>query len=175
VNNFILNTLLFSFIFLTSVCSLSSETMSAKSKIRNSSDEIVGLASLIQTDEGVSISVQVFNLPPGVHALHLHEKGKCKNPDFKSAGGHFNPYNREHGLKNPNGYHVGDLGNINVKEDSTGIFHHVSNLATLQKSDSSLLGKDGTSIVIHSGPDDLISNPTGNAGGRIACGVIKPL
>ena len=147
----------------------------AKSKIKNASDEIVGVATLLETGDGVSIAVHVRDLTPGLHGIHIHKTGKCDKPDFKSAGGHFNPYEVSHGLRNPKGYHVGDLGNIYIKPDGTGSMLITSNLSTLQTGINSLLSKDGTSIVIHSGPDDLISDPSGNAGHRVACGVIKKL
>lgn len=147
----------------------------AKSKIKNSSGDIVGLATFVQTSEGVSIAVQVRSLTPGLHGIHIHDTGTCNKPDFKSAGGHFNPYSMNHGLRNPKGYHVGDLGNIYVKQDGTGSLQTVSNLSTLESGINSLFKENGTSLVIHSGPDDLISDPSGNAGKRVACGVIKKL
>jgi len=147
----------------------------AKSKIKNNSGEIVGLASFIESSEGVNIAVLVQSLTPGLHGIHIHQIGKCNMPDFKSAGGHFNPFAMSHGTKNPKGYHVGDLANIYIKPDGTGSLLITSHLSTLEHGINSLLKKDGTSIVIHSGPDDLISDPSGNAGKRVACGVIKKL
>lgn len=145
----------------------------AKSKLKNSAGEVVGVATFLESNDGVNIAVQVRSLTPGLHGIHIHETGKCKSPDFKSAGGHFNPFAVSHGLRNPKGYHVGDLGNILIKEDGTGTMLTLSSLATLQGSKNSLFRKGGTALVIHSGPDDLISDPTGNAGSRVACGVIK--
>ncbi len=158
-----------------SLNAVNAEDIIAKAVIHDSSDQVVGIASLIESSQGVNIDVQVTNMPPGVHGIHIHEKGECTKPDFKSAGGHFNPYNKSHGLKNTAGYHVGDLGNLYVKEDGTGKFSVISYLATLSGGENSLLKSDGTSIVIHSGSDDLMSDPSGNAGSRIACGEIKKL
>jgi len=164
-----------SFVYLSLQNSFADTPVLAESKIKNNSGEIVGLASLIEGDEGVNIAVQVHSLSPGVHGIHIHQIGKCNLPDFKSAGGHFNPFSMSHGIKNPKGYHVGDLGNIYIKPDGTGSLLITSYLSTLEQGINSLLKEDGTSIVIHSGPDDLISDPSGNAGKRIACGVIEKL
>ena len=147
----------------------------ARAILHNSLDEVVGIATLVETSQGVSINVQINNLPAGLHGIHIHEKGDCVKPDFKSAGGHFNPFTKLHGLKNPDGYHVGDLGNILINDDGTGRFSTISYLSTLLKGNNSLFKEGGTSIVIHSGPDDLVSDPSGNAGSRIACGLIKRL
>ncbi|NIP38539.1 MAG: superoxide dismutase family protein [Candidatus Dadabacteria bacterium] len=147
----------------------------AKSKIKNSSGEVVGFATFIENSQGVSISVQVQNLTTGSHGIHIHQKGRCEAPDFKSAGGHFNPFGKSHGTKNPEGYHLGDLGNIQIGPDGTGSLLVNSPLSTLGDGKNSLLKKDGTSIVIHSGPDDLVSDPSGNAGSRVACGIIRKL
>lgn len=145
----------------------------AKTKIKNPDGEVIGLASFVETSQGINIAVQVRELTPGLHGIHIHENGSCEKPDFKSAGGHFNPYNMSHGTKNPKGYHVGDLGNISVAADGTGSLFVTSSLATLQAGKNSLFDEDGSAIVIHSGPDDLISDPSGNAGSRVGCGEIK--
>lgn len=165
----------FSIFYLSMQSSFAEIPIVAKSKIKNNSGEIVGLASFIESSEGVNIAVLVQSLTPGLHGIHIHQIGKCNKPDFKSAGGHFNPYSMSHGTKNPKGYHVGDLANIYIKPDGTGSLLITSHLSTLQPGINSLLKEEGTSIVIHSGPDDLISDPSGNAGKRVACGVIKKL
>jgi Cu-Zn family superoxide dismutase len=165
----------FSIVYLSMQNSFADTPMLAKSKIKSNTGEIVGLASFAQSSEGVNIAVQVHGLSPGLHGIHIHQIGKCGLPDFKSAGGHFNPFGMSHGTKNPKGYHVGDLGNIYIKPDGTGSLLITSNLSTLEPGTGSLLKENGTSIVIHSGPDDLISDPSGNAGKRVACGVIKKL
>jgi Cu-Zn family superoxide dismutase len=112
-------------------------------------------------------------MPPGIHALHIHSAGTCEKPDFKSAKGHFNPYGRKHGLKNPDGPHAGDLLNITIGSDGTGAIIVTAPLATLGDGDNSLFWQGGTAIMLHEGPDDYMTDPAGAAGPRIACGVIE--
>jgi Cu-Zn family superoxide dismutase len=133
----------------------------------------VGIATITEGDDGLTIAVNVHGMPPGPHALHIHTAGSCEKPDFKSAKGHFNPYGREHGLKNPQGPHAGDLLNIVVGPDGTGATIVVAPLVTLGPGDNSLFREGGTAIMIHQGPDDYVSDPAGDAGPRIACGVIR--
>jgi Cu-Zn family superoxide dismutase len=145
----------------------------AKAKLHNSKGEQVGMATLIEGTDGVRIALQVYNLPPGLHGFHIHEVGKCEKPEFKSAGGHFNPHGKNHGLKNPEGPHVGDLPNLLVEPDGTATVTVLAPLVTLGSGKNSLFHPGGTALVIHAGPDDQMTNPSGNSGGRIACGVIK--
>ena len=146
--------------------------LTAKATLVNSQGQKVGDATFTQIDQGVKIAVKVENLPPGVHAMHIHEKGVCEAPDFSSAGGHFNPFGKHHGLKNPAGPHAGDLPSLTVGQDGKGAAEFVAALITLKEGKNSLFQPGGTSLVIHAQPDDDMTDPAGNAGPRIACGVI---
>lgn len=144
----------------------------AKATLVNAKGQKVGEAQLEETPHGVKITMTVENMPPGVHAFHIHEKGLCNPPDFKSAGGHFNPFGKKHGLKNPQGPHAGDLPNLVVGQDGKETIEIIAPLVTLKPGKNSLFQPGGTSLVIHQGPDDYLSDPAGNAGPRIACGTI---
>ena len=123
---------------------------------------------LLAVPSGVLIDANLSAVPPGYHGFHIHEVGKCEPPDFKSAGGHFNPEEDRHGLMTDAGPHAGDLPNIHVPENGKLRIEMLHQLVSLQ----GLLDDDGSAIVIHEGPDDYVTDPTGNAGARIACGVI---
>lgn len=144
----------------------------AKAVLVNSQGQKVGEASLTETSQGVKVVLRVENLPPGLHAFHIHEKGACAAPDFMHAGGHFNPFGKKHGLKNPDGPHAGDLPNITVAADGRGTLEAVAARVTLKPGKNSLFQEGGTSLVIHAHPDDDVTDPAGNAGPRIACGAI---
>jgi Cu-Zn family superoxide dismutase len=130
-------------------------------------------SSRLATGPGVTIKLQVSKLPAGRHGIHIHAVGRCDTPAFTSAGPHFNPFGKKHGARNPEGPHAGDLGNITAGSDGTATAEFRDELITLRPDDNnSLLQPLGTSIVIHADPDDEISDPAGNSGNRIACGVI---
>ncbi|MGO9622630.1 MAG: superoxide dismutase family protein [Desulfobaccales bacterium] len=149
------------------------KALAAKATLVDAKGQKVGEASLTETPQGVKIDLTVENLPPGVHAFHIHDKMLCESPDFMSAGGHFNPYHKQHGLKNPQGPHAGDLPSITVGPDGRATVSVVANLVTLKDGEiNSLFQPGGTSLMIHANPDDEVSDPAGNAGPRIACGAI---
>ena len=107
-----------------------------------------------------------------MHGIHIHAVGRCDPPDFMSAGDHVNPTNRQHGLRNPQGPHAGDLPNLTVEAGGTGTFQAANVDLTLGAGANGLFDADGSALVVHADPDDEATEPTGNSGGRIACGVI---
>ena len=122
----------------------------------------------------VNVKVDVKNLPPGEHGIHLHQNAKCDPPDFKSAGGHFNPSSKQHGMKNPGGPHAGDMPfNLTVASDGTDKTEFSTKGISLDpKAMNSVFTGEGTSLVIHEKADDMMTDPSGNSGARIACGVL---
>lgn len=145
-----------------------------KVKLFDSQGVKVGRAILSEHPGGVSISLQAWNLSPGIHGFHIHALGTCEPPAFTTAGGHFNPEGKKHGLKNPAGPHSGDLPNLVVGPDGTAAVEARAPLVTLAPGTiNSLLGREGSALVIHASPDDEQTDPAGNAGARIACGVIS--
>ncbi|AGC47748.1 superoxide dismutase, Cu-Zn [Myxococcus stipitatus DSM 14675] len=143
---------------------------SARALVKDAQGKDVGEVIFEQTKHGVLIKGQLENLPAGQHAFHIHETGKCEAPDFKTAGGHFNPTKKAHGILSPKGKHVGDLPNLYVDKDGKVTFDTFSQNGLTVKS---LFDKDGSAVVIHVKEDDYHSDPTGDAGGRIACGVVE--
>ena len=146
---------------------------SAVATLKNAGGIEIGHATFTSAKGGVKIEVTVAGLPPGKHGIHVHAAGKCDPPEFKSAGGHFNPAEKQHGLHNPKGAHAGDLPNLSVGKDGNGKGTFTAKGATLGEGKGSLFGPDGTALVIHADPDDEKTDPTGNSGARIACGVIE--
>lgn len=133
----------------------------------------VGSVQLLARGDSVILTVAVAGLTPGPHGFHLHALGSCQTPDFKSAGGHLNPLGKEHGSLNPAGKHAGDLENLSV--GASGTASNSFDLAgTREENAAWLFDEDGTAVVIHAGADDYRSDPAGNAGARVACGVLKP-
>ncbi len=132
----------------------------------------VGTAQIEPGHMGVQIMLNLHDLPPGNHAIHVHQNAKCEAPDFKSAGGHFNPDAKHHGMENPEGHHAGDMKNITIGQDGTLKTTIMNMDVDLKDGPHSLFGNGGTALVIHAKADDMKSDPAGNAGDRIACGVI---
>ena len=132
----------------------------------------LGTATLLENGNSLSVSVEVAGLPAGSHGFHLHTTGKCEAPDFQSAGGHLNPANKSHGIYSPDGAHLGDLPNLTVSENGTAAqtFSLVGNNVN---SEAAIFDADGTAVMIHAGPDDYRTDPAGDAGSRIACGVLR--
>lgn len=144
---------------------------SASAKLEaKSGSSVSGSAHFHETKGGVLVTIDVSGAPAGWHAVHIHEKGDCSSADGKSAGGHFNPSDMQHGSPHASMHHAGDLGNMLVQADGTG--HHAIFMPELsvRPGDHSVVGRG---IIMHADADDLVSQPTGAAGGRIACGEIK--
>ena len=142
--------------------------------LKTGTGEDAGTATFQQEGSKLSIKVDLKNLPVGEHAVHIHAKALCEAPDFKTAGPHFNPENKQHGFQNPMGHHAGDLPqNVVIGEGHTGYASFkVDYLSLNPTSPISILANGGTSIVVHEKQDDMKTDPSGNSGNRIACGVI---
>ena len=133
----------------------------------------IGTAAFRASDNGVRIDVNFSGLPPGTHGIHIHNVGKCEGPAFTSAGPHLNPSSKKHGKDNPEGPHAGDLLNLQVNADGVGKASFLDQNVTLGEGQNSLFHEGGTSLVIHANADDYKTDPAGDSGARITCGVIE--
>ena len=142
--------------------------------LKTAQGQDAGTITLKQTRAGVKVTAKLMNLPPGEHGIHVHAKPSCDGPDFKTAGPHFNPDSKQHGSKNPAGPHAGDMpANLTINADGTGKADFVATGISLTPSAAnSIVANGGTSIIIHEKADDMMTDPSGNSGARIACGAV---
>jgi Cu-Zn family superoxide dismutase len=145
----------------------------ARAEIRDAQGNSLGVVELQGTDFGVLLAGNLTGLTPGEHGFHIHETGACEPPTFESAGSHFAPAGRQHGFHNPDGPHAGDLRNLVVSGDGSTIVDAADSLVTLRDGANALLDGDGSALVVHPNPDDYRTQPSGNSGSPIACGVIE--
>ena len=150
----------------------SSSNLAGVAELKNTSGQLVGTARFTEAGNVVRIIVEVKGLSPGPHAVHVHTVGKCDPPDFNSAGPHFNPTSKQHGALNPQGPHAGDLPNITVSPDGTGRMETTTEQLSLGAGANSVFDADGSAVIIHANGDDFKTDPTGNAGARVVCGVL---
>jgi len=140
--------------------------------LQNGQGKSVGTAVLSAAPHGTKIKLNVHNLSAGEHAIHVHQTAKCDGPDFKTAGAHFNPDGKKHGLDNPEGPHAGDIPNFTADAKGKSKATVIAPNVTLADDSHSVFTGGGTALVIHAKPDDNKTDPSGNSGDRIACGVI---
>ncbi len=146
--------------------------ITATTQLLGASGELRGTVTLTQTAGATRVQARVEGLPPGTYAIHLHSVGKCEGPKFTSAGGHFNPTMKMHGRDNPSGPHLGDLPNVVVGAGGSGTLDYTVAGLQLTGGAAPLLDADGAAVVVHAGPDDYRTDPSGNSGDRIACGLL---
>jgi superoxide dismutase, Cu-Zn family len=141
--------------------------------VREPGGRQVARATASQVGDSIRIRVEAAGLPPGTYGAHVHEAGRCEPPSFETAGAHWNPTDREHGTQNPRGAHMGDLPNLIVGTNGQGFFEFTIAGAALAGGRMAMLDADGAALVVHARPDDHRTDPSGNSGARIACGVFR--
>lgn len=144
----------------------------ARAVLTNATGEVQAYATFADAPGWLLLRVDAAGLRPGTYAVHVHTAGRCEAPGFESAGGHWNPTARQHGRQNPQGAHSGDLPNLLVSAEGSGTIRYAVPYASLGGVDAPLLDADGAAVIVHASPDDYRTDPTGNSGARIACGVI---
>lgn len=154
---------------------LANHAADASATLLNVNGEPTGAVTLYKGSEGVVLRLSVGGLTPGVHGMHFHTKGTCEDPDggFKATGGHVMPHGKPHGFMHPEGPHAGNLPNLIVGADGTALVELYSDIVTLNDGPAALLDADGSTLIIHTNPDDHVTQPIGGAGARVACGVIQ--
>ena len=157
------------------MASVPAVAQTAKAEMKDAKGVSVGTIDLTETSEGVLLTVSLKGVPSGVHGFHIHAVGKCEGADFATAGGHFNPASHKHGLMSPQGRHAGDLPNLHIPASGDLKADVLAANVTLKAGQAnSLFDQDGSAVVIHDKADDYKTDPAGDAGPRIACGVISP-
>jgi Cu-Zn family superoxide dismutase len=148
------------------------ESESASAELRDARGAARARAEVDRQDAGLNVRIEATSMGPGAYGVHIHSAGRCDAPDFASAGPHWNPTERLHGRENPQGPHRGDLPNLLVGADGRGSFEYLIPGAGLGSDAHGLFDEDGASVVIHERADDLRTDPSGNSGARVACGVL---
>lgn len=144
----------------------------AGAELRSESGQVIGTATFTEDGGRVRLTVEATGLAPGPHGIHVHAVGKCDSPGFTSAGGHHNPLGKKHGLAAADGAHAGDLPNLEADQAGQARYETRTDLLTLGDGPTSVFDADGSAVVIHAKADDQRTDPTGDSGGRVACGVI---
>lgn len=134
----------------------------------------IGTIEVLQDANGSTLAVEVAGLEEGLRGVHLHETGRCEGPSFETAGGHWNPSAKEHGRDNPAGAHAGDLSNLIVDSEGHGSATYLVGGILMEGTEIRMADEDGTALVIHAGPDDYRTDPSGDSGARVACAVLAP-
>ncbi len=165
-----------------SAASTETDTMSPKgaeageivsAMIRDKDGKDLGEAIIGAGNGGLMLNLTAQNMTPGTYGVHVHMVGKCDGPDFKTAEGHWNPFNKQHGLESEMGAHAGDLPNLVIGAGGTGALAFTLKHGVMRDAEGALMDADGASIMIHAGPDDMKTDPAGDSGARIGCGVFE--